>query len=118
MVATLDAIPWKMHKKLHVIHTFNCLNNVQRYLALTKLFLSKHNTLSKLLVVHYNPSHANKGNEVHAPLKIFSILIRCLNNELLPEQIKDMNPLERIKEIQEEQKYDEDRMEVEDDEGS
>lgn len=66
------------------------------YLALTKLFLSKHNTLEKLLVVHYNPSHANKGNEIHAPLKILSILIRCLNNELLPPENKDMNPVERM----------------------
>ena len=43
-------------------------------------------------------------------MKIFSIMARCLNNELLPPETKDMNPLERQQQLQEEQKQDYDSL--------
>ena len=42
----------------------------------------KDKRIENLLVLAYNPSHANIGNDVHAPLKIFSTLIRALDNEM------------------------------------
>jgi hypothetical protein len=44
----------------------------------------KDKRLENLLVIAFNPSHANVGNDVIAPLKIFSSLIRALNNEMAP----------------------------------
>jgi hypothetical protein len=50
--------------------------------ALTKLFSAKDDRLEQLLVIAYNPSHANVNSQVYAPLKILSLLIRCLDHEL------------------------------------
>ena len=55
-----------------------------------KLFLLKDKTLETLLVIGYNPSHQNINSginnynkiDVYAPLKILSLLIRCLDNEI------------------------------------
>lgn len=60
------------------------------YMALIKLFLLKDENLQKLLVIAYNPSHANVGNSVPTPLKIFSTLVRGLDNEMAPTR-KDKN---------------------------
>lgn len=59
-------------------------------MALIKLFLLKDQTLESLLVLAYNPSHTNVGNAVNAPFKIFSTLIRGLDNEMAPTR-KDKN---------------------------
>ena len=63
------------------------------FTALMKLFLLKDKTLENLLVIGYNPSHQNINSgkiielnilDVYAPLKILSLLIRCLDNEITP----------------------------------
>ena len=82
MAFALGIISWKVHKKLHV-NFFMVYLLIIRFLALTKLFLSKHKGLEKTIVIGYDPSHANMS-EVVAPLKIFCTLIRCLNNERVP----------------------------------
>lgn len=41
------------------------------------------------MVIGYNPSHSTASVEVNAPCKILSVLIRCLNNELMQEKIKN-----------------------------
>lgn len=46
----------------------------------------KDKRLENLLVLAFNPSHNNVGNDVHAPLKIFSTLIRALDNEMAPSR--------------------------------
>ena len=40
------------------------------------------------MVIGYNPSHSTASVEVNAPCKILSVLIRCLNNEIMQEKIK------------------------------
>jgi len=59
-------------------------------------------------LVRESSLYINKFIEVYVPLKIFSTLIRCLNNELLPTETKDMNPLQRQQELHEEQKHSDD----------
>jgi hypothetical protein len=56
--------------------------------ALTILFGLKNEILESLMVIGYDPSHSNASVEVNAPFKILSVLIRCLNNELLQERMK------------------------------
>ena len=51
------------------------------FLALTRLFLLKDSRIESLLVIGYNPSHTNP-QEVYAPFKIFSLLIRGLDAEI------------------------------------
>ena len=46
------------------------------------LFLTNDKRIENLIVLAYNPSHSNVGNDVNAHLKILSILIRGLNNEM------------------------------------
>ena len=41
------------------------------------------------MVIGYNPSHSVASVEVNAPCKILSVLIRCLNNEIMQEKIKN-----------------------------
>jgi hypothetical protein len=41
------------------------------------------------MVIGYNPSHSLASVEVNAPCKILSVLIRCLNNEIMQEKIKN-----------------------------
>ena len=40
------------------------------------------------MVIGYDPSHSTASIEVNAPFKILSVLIRCLNNEILQDKIK------------------------------
>jgi hypothetical protein len=49
----------------------------------------KNNIVESLMVIGYNPSHSNASVEVNAPCKILSVLIRCLNNEIMQEKIKN-----------------------------
>ena len=56
--------------------------------ALTILFEMKNNIVESLMVIGYNPSHSNASVEVNAPFKILSVLIRCLDNEIKQEQVK------------------------------
>jgi hypothetical protein len=53
-------------------------------LALSKLFLLKDKRIENLIAIAYNPSHSNIGNDVSAPFKILSTLIRGLDNEMAP----------------------------------
>lgn len=46
-----------------------------------ELFKLKDKRLETLLVIGYNPSHANINSDVQSPFKILSLLIRCLDNE-------------------------------------
>lgn len=57
--------------------------------ALANLYQMKNNILESLMVIGYNPSHSTASVEVNAPCKILSVLIRCLNNELMQEKIKN-----------------------------
>jgi len=41
------------------------------------------------MVIGYDPSHSTASIEVNAPFKILSTLIRCLNNEILQEEMKN-----------------------------
>ncbi len=56
--------------------------------ALTILFEMKNEIVETLMVIGYDPSHSTASVEVNAPFKILSVLIRCLNNEILQEKIK------------------------------
>jgi hypothetical protein len=49
----------------------------------------KNNIVESLMVIGYNPSHSTASVEVNAPCKILSVLIRCLNNEIMQEKIKN-----------------------------
>ena len=51
-------------------------------MALSKMFLLRDKRIDNLMVIGFNPSHANISNDVNAPLKILATLIRCLNNEM------------------------------------
>ena len=48
----------------------------------------KNSIVESLMVIGYNPSHSTASVEVNAPCKILSVLIRCLNNEIMQEKIK------------------------------
>lgn len=58
-------------------------------MALTNLYKAKNAIIESLMVIGYDPSHSTASIEVNAPLKILSVLIRCLNNEILQEKIKE-----------------------------
>lgn len=66
--------------------------------ALTKLLMIKDPIIQTLMVIAFDPSHSNASVEVKADFKILSVLIRCLNNEILQEKMKnsrnDFNALE------------------------
>jgi len=51
--------------------------------ALTVLLELKNPIIESLMVIGYDPSHSYASFEVNAPLKILSVLIRCLNREIL-----------------------------------
>ena len=56
--------------------------------ALSVLYSMKNSIVESLMVIGYNPSHSTASVEVNAPCKILSVLIRCLNNEIMQEKIK------------------------------
>ena len=56
--------------------------------ALSNLYQMKNSIVESLMVIGYNPSHSTASVEVNAPCKILSVLIRCLNNEIMQEKIK------------------------------
>lgn len=56
--------------------------------ALTILYEIKNEIVETLMVIGYDPSHSTASIEVNAPFKILSVLIRCLNNEILQEKMK------------------------------
>ncbi|MCQ2817892.1 MAG: hypothetical protein MJ252_11565 [archaeon] len=56
--------------------------------ALSNLYAMKNSIVESLMVIGYNPSHSTASVEVNAPLKILSVLIRCLNNEVMQEKVK------------------------------
>ena len=56
--------------------------------ALSNLYQMKNSIVETLMVIGYNPSHSTASVEVNAPCKILSVLIRCLNNEIMQEKIK------------------------------
>jgi len=80
---------WLLHQPLF---RGKCTKNTT-YLALTKIFLSKDTTLEQLLVIGYNPSHSNLNSQVYAPLKITSLLLRSLDNELSQFQREPERPV-------------------------
>ena len=49
----------------------------------------KNSIVESLMVIGYNPSHNSASVEVNAPCKILSVLIRCLDNEIMQEKIKN-----------------------------
>jgi hypothetical protein len=57
--------------------------------ALANLYSMKNNIVESLMVIGYNPSHSTASVEVNAPCKILSVLVRCLNNEIMQEKIKN-----------------------------
>ena len=57
--------------------------------ALSVLYAMKNSIVESLMVIGYNPSHSQASIEVNAPCKILSVLIRCLNNEIMQEKIKN-----------------------------
>ena len=57
--------------------------------ALSVLYSMKNSIVESLMVIGYNPSHNMASVEVNAPCKILSVLIRCLNNEIMQEKIKN-----------------------------
>ena len=57
--------------------------------ALSVLYSMKNSIVESLMVIGYNPSHSSASVEVNAPCKILSVLIRCLNNEIMQEKIKN-----------------------------
>lgn len=56
--------------------------------GLTNLYNLKNNIVESLIVVGFDHSDSTASVEVNAPYKILSILIRCLNNEILVEKNK------------------------------
>jgi hypothetical protein len=75
---------WLLHQPLF---RGNYFKNVS-IKALTILYEIKNNIVETLMVIGYDPSHSNASVEVNAPFKILSVLIRCLNNEMLQEKMK------------------------------
>lgn len=74
--------------------------------ALTVLLSKKIPIIESLMVIGYDPSHSYASFEVNAPLKILSVLIRCLNREILQEKSNfqerktnnDIDPHREVKE--------------------
>lgn len=58
-------------------------------MALMELYKLKNKVLETLSVIGYDPSHSTASFEVPAPLKILSTLVRCLQNEILQEVVKE-----------------------------
>jgi hypothetical protein len=75
---------WLLHQPLF---RGNYLKNIS-IKALTILYELKNEIVETLMVIGYDPSHSNASVEINAPLKILSVLIRCLNNEILQEKVK------------------------------
>jgi hypothetical protein len=75
---------WLLHQPLF---RGNYFKNVS-IKALTILYEIKNNIIETLMVIGYDPSHSTASVEVNAPFKILSVLIRCLNNEMLQEKMK------------------------------
>jgi hypothetical protein len=75
---------WLLHQPLF---RGNYFKNVSIQ-ALTIMFEIKNEIVETLMVIGYDPSHSNASVEINAPFKILSVLIRCLNNELLQERVK------------------------------
>jgi hypothetical protein len=75
---------WLLHQPLF---RGNYLKNIS-IKALTILYEIKNEIVETLMVIGYDPSHSNASVEINAPLKILSVLIRCLNNEILQEKVK------------------------------
>lgn len=75
---------WLLHQPLFRGKFFKNLS----VRALTILFEIKNEIVETLMVIGYDPSHSTASIEVNAPFKILSVLIRCLNNEILQEKIK------------------------------
>ena len=85
--------------------------------ALSKLYQMKNNIVESLMVIGYNPSHSTASVEVNAPLKILSVLIRCLNNEIMQEKVKnekETNYDDLNDNLKDEEDYNNERLEVED----
>ena len=88
--------------------------------ALSVLYSMKNSIVESLMVIGYNPSHSNASVEVNAPCKILSVLIRCLNNEIMQEKIKkektNYDDLDyENNENNENNSYENERLEVEND---
>lgn len=75
---------WLLHQPLFRGKFFKNLS----VKALTILYEIKNEIVETLMVIGYDPSHSTASIEVNAPFKILSVLIRCLNNEILQEKIK------------------------------
>lgn len=71
--------------------------------ALLKILTSRDPRIESLMVIGYNPSHSNINSEVNAPFKIFSLMLRYLENEISPKK-KSKLPKNRGKESTEEEK--------------
>lgn len=74
MAAAAESLSGKIHQSSHVSM------DLDRFMALSKLFLLSDKRVDNLLVIGFNPSHTNVNNDVNAPLKILATLIRCLDN--------------------------------------
>ena len=75
---------WLLHQPLFRGNYFKNLS----IKALTILYEIKNEIVETLMVIGYDPSHSNASVEINAPFKILSVLIRCLNNEILQEKVK------------------------------
>lgn len=75
---------WLLHQPLFRGKYFKNLS----IKALVHLFSLKDPIIESLMVIGYDPSHSTASIEVNAPFKILSVLVRCLNNELLQEKMK------------------------------
>ena len=80
----------RMAKEIENINTLNILQGALTSIkALSVLYSMKNSIVESLMVIGYNPSHSVASVEVNAPCKILSVLIRCLNNEIMQEKIKN-----------------------------
>ena len=75
---------WLLHQPLFRGKYFKNIS----IMALSNLYSMKNSIVESLMVIGYNPSHSTASVEVNAPCKILSVLIRCLNNEIMQEKIK------------------------------
>jgi len=76
---------WLLHQPLFRGKYFKNLS----IKALTNLYSIRDPIIESLMVIGYDPSHSNASVEINAPLKILSVLIRCLQNEILAESKKN-----------------------------
>jgi len=76
---------WLLHQPLFRGKYFKNISMT----ALTNLYSIKDPIIESLMVIGYDPSHSNASIEVNAPFKILSVLIRCLNNEIIQDKIKN-----------------------------